>query len=267
MDSKLKLGYSQPSQWPETAAPRRDILYPLRGEAEGLVLQEVDRAEVVNPEEDVFLEYLLVPLAVHSDVLRQEVNAEKQPQTMTESGASQSWIWSWGRSSWDSLGLLTLVLKDWMKLECWIITVHGIRPVLFSPVFKRGEFESKPNWVHIFMLLYLPAWIMKWIILLTIWREDVVKAAFFYLLNIHQLVRPKSVTPCHPSPSKDYSFGTQCQGKMLPLSWDYITLPLHMSGQIAALFTRDSSGEQFAVNVDRERRCATPLLPPLPPPA
>ncbi len=43
---------------------------------------------------------------------------------------------------------------------------------------------------------------------------------FFYLLNIHQQVRPKSVTPCHPSPSKEYSFGKQCQGKMSPLSWD-----------------------------------------------
>jgi hypothetical protein len=70
------------------------------------------------------------------------------------------------------------------------------------------------------MLLHLPAWMMKWIIILAIWREDVVKAVFFYLLNIHQQVRPKSVTPCHPSPSKDYSFGTQCQGKISPLSWD-----------------------------------------------
>jgi hypothetical protein len=29
------------------------------------------------------------------------------------------------------------------------------------------------------------------------------EAIFLYLLNIHQQVRPKSSTPCHPSPSKD----------------------------------------------------------------
>jgi hypothetical protein len=75
--TKTGLFPAQSVTW--NSCPRRDILYPLRGEAEGLVLQEVDRAEVVHPEEDVFLEYLLVPLAVHSDILRQEVNAEKQP--------------------------------------------------------------------------------------------------------------------------------------------------------------------------------------------
>ncbi len=81
---------------------------------------------------------------------------------------------------------------------------------------------------------------------LAIWRVDVVKAVFIYLLNVHQQVRPKSVSPCHPSPSKDFTFGKQFQSKISPLSSDAIQ-PLHLSGQIAALFTRDGSGEPFHV--------------------
>ncbi len=89
-----------------------------------------------------------------------------------------------------------------------------------SICYLRREFEHKPNWVHIFMLLHLPAWMIKWIIFLAIWRADVLKAVFIYLLNLHQQVRPKSVSPCHPSPSKDYSFGKQFQSKISPLSSD-----------------------------------------------
>jgi hypothetical protein len=84
----------------------------------------------------------------------------------------------------------------------------------------QREFEHKANWVNIFMLLHLPAWMMKWIIFLAIWRVDVVKVVFIYLLNVHQQVRPKSVSPYHPSPRKDCSSGKQFQSKIYPLSWN-----------------------------------------------
>jgi hypothetical protein len=74
----------------------------------------------------------------------------------------------------------------------------------------QGEFESKPNCIHFLVLLHLPAWMMKQIMFLHIGRENVVKAALFYLLYVHQKVRPKSVIPWHPSLRKDYSLGTQC---------------------------------------------------------
>jgi hypothetical protein len=46
------------------------------------------------------------------------------------------------------------------------------------------------------------------------------EGSFICLLNVHQQVRPKSVSPYQPSPSKDYSFGKQFQSKISPLSSD-----------------------------------------------
>ncbi len=67
---------------------------------------------------------------------------------------------------------------------------------------------------------------MKQIISSTLWTGDVVKAALFYLLNVHQQVRPKSVILWHPSLRKDYSPGTQCQGKLSSLPLDSLP-PTH----------------------------------------
>ncbi len=107
-------------------------------------------------------------------------------------------------------------------------------------VSVRSSFKSKPNCIHILMLLHLTAWMMKQIIFLATWKDDVVKADLSHLLNVHQQMRPKSPTPWLLFLSTDYSLRTEWEGKLSSLSWGGL-YPLHLSVQIAALFTRVSS--------------------------
>jgi hypothetical protein len=66
------------------------------------------------------------------------------------------------------------------------------------------------------------------------------------LLNVHQQVRPKLALPVTPALVRIIHLENSVRAKCHHCH-QIVIQPLHLSGQIAALFTRDGSGEPFHV--------------------
>ncbi len=131
----------------------KEIPDPLGGVAGDHVLQEVGGSEVVHREQQVVLENLLVPFAVHGGILLQKVNttsshSRKAPPHHNGIRVLHNLRHVAGVEAVGSTGPPHLGLDGPDAPECGLVAKHDISPILFSPGFVRPT-ESQPLLLHL----------------------------------------------------------------------------------------------------------------------